>query len=141
MRGMSAAAAREVQRDTALRQARTCYGHLAGVAGVELLDELLRRGWLAAEEASLPRYLVTPEGERALGERGVAPPASRRPAARPCLDWTERRPHLGGALGVAIVDGLERRGLLRREQGSRVVTLRGPLSGWLDGPAEARASA
>ena len=139
----SAAAAREVRRNTPLRQARTCYGHLAGVAGVALLDELLRRGWLAAEAGSLPRYVVTSEGERAFGERGVAPPpaTSRRPGARACLDWTERCPHLGGVLGVSIVDALVRRGLLRREQGSRVVTLRGPLAGWLDAPADAPARA
>ena len=143
MGGMSAAAAREVRRDTALRRARTCYGHLAGVAGVELLDDLLRRGWLAAEAGSPPRYAVTPEGERAFGERGVTvlPATSRRPLARACLDWTERRPHVGGALGISIVDALERQVLLRREQGSRVVTLHGPLAGWLDGPANAPARA
>ena len=65
----SAQAAREVRRDTAMRQARTCYDHLAGVAGVELFDEIFKRGWLEQTELQdSPRvsYRLTPVGTQAL---------------------------------------------------------------------------
>jgi hypothetical protein len=127
----SAAAAREVRRDTALRRARTCYGHLAGVAGVDLLDALLARGWLV--EAA-DGYRLTPAGEYALAARGVdlaAARASGRPLARACLDWTERRPHLAGALGTALLGALESSGAVRRQHGLRQVTLVQPLADWL----------
>ena len=52
---ISAQAAREVRRDTAIRRARTCYDHLAGVAGVELFDEIFKRGWLEETETVLAR--------------------------------------------------------------------------------------
>lgn len=139
MRQASARAAREVRRDTPLRRARTCYGHLAGVAGVELLDALLCRGWLVAEEGSRPLYRLTPEGRQALLARGVAlPPAGtqRRNVGRGCTDWTERRPHLRGALGTAVVRALVEAGVLSREEGSRAVTLRQPLGAWLNSAGE-----
>jgi hypothetical protein len=127
----SAAAAREVRRDTALRRARTCYDHLAGVAGVDLLDALLARGWLV--EAT-DGYRLTPAGEHALASRGVDLPAaraSRRPLARACLDWTERRPHLAGALGAAVLAALEASGTIWRQPGMRQVILAQPLADWL----------
>jgi DNA-binding transcriptional ArsR family regulator len=67
-------ATREVRRNTALRQARTCYDHLAGMAGVELLETLLQRGWIeseADETETWPRYHLTPAGTHALQNRGV----------------------------------------------------------------------
>ena len=131
-------AAREVRRDTPLRRARTCYGHLAGVAGVRLMDELLLRGWLE-ETASPPNchrlcYAPTAYGIAALIERGVIVPASKsgKPASFSCLDWTERRWHLGGALGRAIVDAAVEAGCIRQVPGSRTVELTGSLERWLD---------
>lgn len=133
----SAQAAREVRRDSPMRQARTCYSHLAGVAGVRVLDEMLRRGWLDSQAGPRPLYRLTPLGSRALAERGVEiPPArgSRRICAYGCLDWTERRPHLAGELGAAIRRGLEGAGVIRRVRTSRVVTLITPMLRWLEEP-------
>ena len=131
-------AAREVRRDTPLRRARTCYGHLAGVAGVGLMDELLLRGWL--EETSPPPgyhrlcYTPTAYGIAALIERGVVVPATKagKPVAFSCLDWTERRWHLGGALGRAIANAALEADCIRQIPGSRAVELTGSLSRWLD---------
>ena len=128
----SALAEREVRRDTPLRRARTCYDHLAGVAGVALLDAMLAHGWLVPRARS---YAITPRGAHALLRRGVdlvAADAAARPFVRPCVDWTERRPHLAGALGAALLDRLTRDGIVHRTPRSRLVGLRRPLAGWLD---------
>ena len=134
----SAQAAREVRRNTPIRQARTCYGHLAGVAGVTLFQELVDRGWLEQtghEQASRPSFCLTPLGVQALSRREVdlaGCQTTRRRFAYGCLDWTERRFHLGGALGTAIVDALQARGTLLRQQSTRVVVFRADLTEWLD---------
>lgn len=133
----SAQAAREVRRNTAMRQARTCYDHLAGVAGVRLLEALCAHGWLEPEATNAsrrPRYRLTAQGERALRQRGVDvayASAARRRFAYGCLDWTERRPHLGGALGAAILETLLTADLVQRQARSRRVTLQRPLDDWL----------
>lgn len=105
----------------ALGHARTCYDHLAGVCGVALHDALLAERWLT------PAYDVTPAGTAALAGWGVdvdAARARRRTFARPCLDWTERRPHLAGALGASITDALVERGwFVRRSRDSRALRL------------------
>ena len=134
---LSPQALREMRRDTALRRARTCYGHLAGVAGVHLLEELLRLGWLEVAgpaDGGRVGYAPTVAGAAALARRGVVVPAGRggKLAAFSCLDWTERRPHLGGGLGRAIVAALVDAGCVVRNPGSRVVTVNGGLDGWLD---------
>ena len=135
---LSPQAWREVRRDTLLRRGRTCYGHLAGVAGVDLLEELLRLGWLAAAGVGMGGgrvcYALTAAGAAALPLRRVALPAPRggRPAAFACLDWTERRPHLGGALGRAIAGALLDAGYIVRAPGSRAVTWNGGLWQWLN---------
>ena len=130
----SAQAAREVRRNTTLRQGRTCYDHLAGVTGMQLIDELLRRGWLEDDSGPRQRYHLTPQGQQALQSRGVdlaGAQKTRRQFAYGCLDWTERRPHLGGALGAAMLTALSDAGYIRRNRQSRAVTLRQPLTGWL----------
>ena len=103
----------------ALAFARTCYDHLAGQCGVELHDALLRQGWLS------DGYVVTSAGTEALAEWGVdaaAARALRRTFARPCLDWTERRPHLAGGLAASITDALLERGwFARRSADSRAL--------------------
>ena len=130
-------AAREVRRNSALRQARTCYQHLAGVAGVELLGKLLDRGWLEPEESldSRTNYHPTALGLQELRHRGIeAAPAtnSRRRFAYGCRGWTERRLHLGGALGAMLMDALNAQGAVRRHQGTRTVFLENSIAAWLD---------
>ena len=137
IRPASAQALREVRRNTSLRRARTCYGHLAGVAGVDLMDDLLRHGWLEslprAAGASRIHYALTAAGTEALAERGVAFPVARngKSAAFSCIDWTERRPHLGGGLGRGIVSALVAVGFIERIPESRLVSVAGDLREWL----------
>jgi DNA-binding transcriptional ArsR family regulator len=130
----SALAGRERRRDTPLRRARTCYDHLAGVAGVGLLETMRKRTWVVEHGDDRPGYALTPAGARALERRGVKlddAHASRRQFATACLDWTERRPHLGGALGAEVLAALKARGYVRRAPGGRVVRITRPLIGWL----------
>ena len=127
-------AAREVRRDSALRQARTCYDHLAGVAGVDLLDEMLLNGWLKEDKGPRTLYRLTGIGERALSSRGVdlsGAAAQRRPFAYGCLDWTERRNHLRGSLSAAILAALSSSGTVCRKAGTRTVALERPILAWL----------
>ena len=110
--------------DEPLMFARTCYDHLAGKVEVALADALLSGGLLEFEEDQ-DRYHVTSSGERVFTELGVDLGASgqRRPLAKPCLDWTERRYHVVGALGAALTTQfLDRRWLVRLE-GTRAVHL------------------
>jgi hypothetical protein len=121
-----------------MRQARTCYDHLAGVAGVQLLDELLRRGWLEGEAEAQEvcvHYRLTPQGKQAFRACGVdiaRVRKMRRRFAYGCLDWTERRAHLGGALGMAILEALGTAGMVRRQRQTRTVVLQKPVTEWLD---------
>ncbi|MEV0807690.1 winged helix-turn-helix domain-containing protein [Micromonospora sp. NPDC050200] len=93
-RSLRAAAA-----DAAVAHARTCYDHLAGRLGVRVRDALLTRGLLDNADG----LALTPAGRDWLADIGVEPlRGGRRPLVRDCLDWTERRPHLAGALGAAL---------------------------------------
>jgi DNA-binding transcriptional ArsR family regulator len=115
---------RQSQRAEVLRFARSCYDHLAGVVGVALADALLRAGTLRA--AGGRDYEVTPEGEAALGRLGVEVVAlrrQRRAFARRCLDWTERAPHVSGALGAALLERLLELGWLARGRVPRGLVL------------------
>lgn len=130
----SSQAGRERRRDTPLRRARTCYDHLAGVAGVALLEAMRKRKWVVEHGEDRPGYALTPAGARALARRGVRlddANASRRQFATACLDWTERRPHLGGALGAHVLAALKARRYVRRATGGRAVRITRPLTGWL----------
>jgi DNA-binding transcriptional ArsR family regulator len=90
-----------------LRGARTCYDHIAGALGVALSDRMLELGWLARESGTEGNaYEVTKQGTKALAGLGLdigEARASRRRFAYACLDWSERRPHIGGALGAALL--------------------------------------
>lgn len=109
--------------DAALKHARTCYDHLAGQVGVGLLTVLLGRGHLTPG----PRdYRVTPSGEALFAELGIdlaEVERQRRGFARPCLDWSERRPHLAGALGAALTERLFEKGYIARRKDTRAVTI------------------
>jgi len=105
-----------------LRAARTCYDHLAGTAGVALRDRLEALGWLAAKGAGGDE--LTPPGTRALETLGVDVAAARKQRRRfayPCLDWSERRAHLGGALGAALLALALRRKWFSRDLDSRAL--------------------
>ena len=133
-------ALRHVRNNSEIRQCRTCYDHLAGIAGVELLQGMLKAGWLVTcargrLEASDRRvYRLTRLGSTSLKERGVniaSAISSSRAFAYGCQDWTERRPHLGGSLGSAIFDSILLRGLVARNQGTRAVRMLRPISSWV----------
>ena len=108
-----------------LRAARTCYDHIAGTLGVALHDRLKALRWLAETRAA-DAYDVTPAGTaglRVLGLDVAAARTLRRRFAFPCLDWSERRPHLGGALGAALLDLALKRRWVTRDLDSRALNL------------------
>jgi len=111
-------------RDTALRQARTCYDHLAGRLGVALAGALAAGGAIALTEEG---GAVTASGRDALAGFGIAVPEGGL-FCRPCLDWSERRPHLAGALGAALCARCFELGWIRRHAAGRAVEITPP--GW-----------
>ena len=127
---------RQSRADVAMAFARTCYDHLAGRVGVAVLDALVADEGLVAGGDG---YLVTAAGEprlRALGVDVGGVRAGRRSFARGCLDFTERRPHLAGALGAGICQRMLALGwFVRRGPGQRSLRLteagRTPLTEWL----------
>ena len=106
-----------------LRQARTCYDHLAGELGVALTEALARQQVLRVEEKD---YILTEQGKRLLEAWGVdvnTATGQRRAFARRCLDWTERRDHLGGALGAIVCSTWLQHGWVQRHAGSRALLI------------------
>jgi DNA-binding transcriptional ArsR family regulator len=103
-----------------LRAARTCYDHIAGALGVQLHDRLESAGWLTRS------YDLTPSGAKAFESLGIDIEEMRsqhRRFAFDCLDWSERRSHLGGALGAALLKLAIRKKWLMRELDSRALTV------------------
>jgi DNA-binding transcriptional ArsR family regulator len=101
--------------------ARTCYDHLAGMLGVQLYDRMIARGLLSRADGALR---VTPVGGAFFAAMGIDTEAlsrGRRPLLRECLDWTERRHHLAGALGAALLDHLVGNGSLQHDSSSRAI--------------------
>ena len=134
---------RESTRAAAVRQARTCYDHLAGRFGVTLLDALIDRGVftrtdrgvgtarrsdarLAAPVQDHP-FRFGPAAEQVFGQLEIDlralldRPASARPLLRFCVDWSEQRYHLAGALGAAVLDRAESDGWIVRRSAGRAV--------------------
>ncbi|HUX22512.1 MAG TPA: helix-turn-helix transcriptional regulator [Spirochaetia bacterium] len=110
-------------KDERLRRARVCYDHLAGEAGVLLLTRLREREFVTQGDVTLD---LTRDGEEWCRQTGidlVPLHAGRRRICRLCLDWSERRSHLAGALGAAILDRLLTLRFAHREVDSRVVVL------------------
>lgn len=109
-----ASSLRESRHGHAIRDARTCYDHLAGTLGVALTDALAHQGIIQAGD---DHYSLTERGQHRLESFGVDIDdlrGRRRSFARPCLDWTERRAHLAGALGAGIADRLLELGWVTR---------------------------
>ena len=115
-------------RDAALRAARTCYDHLAGRLGVARADAMVSGGQV---ELAGDAGVVTDSGIALLGRIGIdidglAPTRGRngrRVLCRPCLDWSERRPHLAGAVGAALCARALDKGWVRRIEGTRAVAV------------------
>lgn len=114
-------------RDAALRLARTCYDHLAGSLGVALADALVTRGYV---DMNHDGGLVTDAGVSMLKKIGIdvahlklGHGKNARVLCRFCLDWSERRPHLSGALGAELCAVSLKKGWIRRKEGSRAVTI------------------
>lgn len=111
-------------KDVALRTARTCYDHFAGKLGVAITDALLAKGVIEFDDEA---GSITERGQGFLVRAGIDPQfanaKSRRPICRPCLDWTERRPHVAGKLGAAICSHFLERHYVRRLKDNRAVTI------------------
>jgi DNA-binding transcriptional ArsR family regulator len=106
-----------------LRESRMCYDHLAGVLGVAIADALKKQGYVTEDEHD---FHPTPDGVAFFSELGIdldVIKGKRRHLARRCLDWSERRPHVGGALGAALADQFIEKGWIERVQGSRKVVM------------------
>jgi DNA-binding transcriptional ArsR family regulator len=119
--GRPVSSLRESRQGDAIRFVRTCYDHLAGAVGVALTDSLHQHGLL---ETSGGGYALTARGDRRLQELGIDVGSlrrRRRAFARPCLDWTERRPHLAGALGSGIAERLLELDWVARVPGGRAL--------------------
>jgi len=106
---------------TSLQFARTCYDHMAGEVAVKLHDRLHQLAWLEGDED----YRLTNAGLNALTRLGIdcSTAFSRRRFACGCLDWSERKAHLGGALGAAVLSAFIDRGWIRRQLESRELQL------------------
>ena len=109
-----------------LRAARTCYDHIAGSFGVSLHDRFIAMRWLTVDEEDERAYAVTPAGARGFAALGIdldSTRALRRRFACACLDWSERRPHVGGALGAALLTMALKRRWVTQELDSRMLTI------------------
>lgn len=109
--------------DPDLRRARVCYDHLAGEAGVRLLDGLRRRRLLTGDDGEMALTRAGRAWCSHLGLDPASPGRSRRPLCLPCLDWSERRTHLAGWLGAALLTRLFERRWARRALDSRALIL------------------
>jgi DNA-binding transcriptional ArsR family regulator len=111
-------------RDAMMRRARTCYDHLAGGLGIAVTDALVAKGVIAFDDGA---GVVLPGGVERLAELGIAVPdaprKTARPLCRPCLDWSERRPHLAGRLGAAVCSHFLDTHLVSRVPGGRTLTI------------------
>ena len=106
-----------------LRQARTCYDHMAGTVAVTMHDQLLAQGWLLDDEGEYRLSEAGAAGMAALGIDVAQLHKQRRRFACACLDWSERRAHLGGALGAALLQLALRQRWAERELDSRALRL------------------
>jgi DNA-binding transcriptional ArsR family regulator len=116
----------EPSTPTRLRAARTCYDHMAGALAVTLHQRFFELDWLTADAAGSDGYDLTNEGARSFARLGVnieATRALRRRFAYACLDWSERRAHIAGAFGAALLDVALRRRWVTKDLDSRALSL------------------
>lgn len=108
-------------KDLALRKARVCYNHLAGEMGTRLYDNLIDKGHLKAAGGDLRLTKSGAVMMRAFAIDLDELTNARAPLCRECLDWSERRSHLAGSLGRAILTEIEQRGWVKRDRQTRVI--------------------
>lgn len=111
-------------RDPALRRARVCYDHLAGDAGVAMLDALVAQGRITDHDGALALTATGRAFARDFGLDLETP--GRRPLCKACLDWSVRRSHLAGLMGAALLSRIYALGWARRIEGTRVVQFSAP---------------
>lgn len=108
-----------------LRAARTCYDHMAGTVGVLLHDRFKALGWLSDSSTDGDNaYELTRDGEKGFESLGIDLEATRtlrRRFAYACLDWSERRPHVGGALAAGLLEVALKRKWLTQDLDSRIL--------------------
>ncbi|TXH20934.1 MAG: transcriptional regulator [Mycobacterium sp.] len=128
---------REGTRAARLRSARTCYDHIAGRLGVQIMSSLLEQDVLTggdgryhangSDKLSSPgrevQYELTERGRHRFAELGIELPTGRRPLVRYCVDWTEQRHHLAGALGRAVLDHFLAAGWVSRTPRNRTLSV------------------
>jgi DNA-binding transcriptional ArsR family regulator len=103
--------------------ARTCYDHLAGEIAVQVMQAMRNAKWLAGPDQAFELTALGDEKLTALGVNLNLRQGTNRPFARSCVDLTQRRPHLAGALGAALLDFYVKEGWLLRTPRSRIVTI------------------
>lgn len=109
-----------------LRNARTCYDHMAGTVAVGIHDFMAASGWLVSDGSANGLYELSEQGAAGLASLGVDVDAARQGRRRfacACLDWSERRAHLGGALGAGLLALMERRAWVSRDLDSRALAI------------------
>ncbi|WP_458368605.1 ArsR/SmtB family transcription factor [Pseudomonas mandelii] len=107
-----------------LQFARTCYDHMAGTLAVLLHDRMLEKGWLLDTDEQA--YRLSDSGEALMERLGIEVNdlnTLRRRFACPCLDWSMRRPHLGGSLGAALLQTAIKRKWVTQDLNSRALAL------------------
>jgi DNA-binding transcriptional ArsR family regulator len=108
-------------REPALRKARVCYDHLAGELGVLAYESLLRNDWLTMSPQGLRPSVSGAQWFKKVGIDTDLAMRQRRSYCRPCMDWSERRYHLAGSLGAALLSRVCDLGWAKRDKASRVV--------------------
>jgi DNA-binding transcriptional ArsR family regulator len=111
---------REATVGEALAAARLCYDHLAGRLGVAVTGALVARRAIVEDGG---RFVPGQELETTLERLGIALSPTRRPLALRCVDWSERRPHIAGALGAAVAARALDAGWVERREGSRALAV------------------
>lgn len=111
---------------TRLRKARTCYDHMAGEIAVAIHDSMMAKKWLRSDTNDDTTYDLNETGVSSLEQLGIdltTTRKSRRRFACACMDWSERKPHLAGALGAALLSLMLKRAWLERDLDSRALSV------------------
>jgi DNA-binding transcriptional ArsR family regulator len=111
-----------------LRKARTCYDHMAGEIAVGIHDYLMQNAWITQANPEHSDYEISDAGAKAFEELGLDMTSTRKTRRRfacACLDWSERKPHLGGALGAALLRHFVKNTWVETDLDSRILSVTG----------------